>query len=183
LELDDVTLRLREAHRLALEHGDDLAVSRCHGLGSGRHARVRLVDHAVPGGGERGHQRHPEHRHRRVVHRVGLALPRGCVEDGAPFRPRDGGRMRKIELGTADADEPAVVELEQVAPVPDLGRLARDEHPVVGLGLVARHRDLVALAVVHVDVQRTGPAQQLEVRRGVVDVQAHPSGRAGASAH
>ena len=49
--------------------------------------------------------------------------------------------------------------------------LARHEDPVVGLGVVARHALLVALAVVDVDVQHPTVDERLEVQRGVVAVE------------
>ena len=76
----------------------------------------------------------------------------------------------QVQLRTPDADEVRGIEPGQRGGMTSDGGLTGDEDLVVGLRLVADHADLVALAVVHVDVDRLLERQRLEVRPAVVDV-------------
>ena len=118
---------------------------------------VRLVDQAYVGHGQ--HARHdlrPDGVDRGVVVVVRVALPGRGVEDGAPRARRQHRLAVQVELRAPDPHEVVEVELEQPGRVPLDGRLTGDEDPVVGLGVVAGHALLVALAMVDVGVQHPG---------------------------
>ncbi len=138
---------------------------------AGGHLRVRLVDQPHVGQGEHGaHDLRPEHVDRGVVVVLGVALPGRGVQHGASVARRQQGSGAQVELGPADPHQPALVELHERRSVPLHRRLARDEHPVVGLGVVADHALLVALAVVDVHVQHPAVEQRVEVEHRVVAV-------------
>ncbi len=154
---------------------EDAQVRLGHGRSAaGRDLGVRLVDESdVRHGEDRTHDRLAHQVHRGVVVVVRIALPRGGVQDRAPCAGRDERSPAQVELWPTDAHQPARVELQQPGHVALDGGLPRHEHPVVGLGVVARHGLLVALAVVDVDVQPTAVEQGLEVLRRVVAVEHH----------
>ena len=83
-----------------------------------------------------------------------VALPGGGVEHGAAARsaPASGAGRRSSCGRPMRTSRPSSNSISAVA-VALHGGLAGDEDPVVGLGVVARHALLVALAVVDVHVQ------------------------------
>ena len=133
---------------------------------------VRLVDDPDVGDGEdRADDRLPHGVHGRVVVVVRVPLPRRGVQHRTPRARRDERLAAQVELRATHPHEPPRVELEQPGDVALDGGLPGHEHPVVGLGVVARHRLLVALAVVDVDVQPATVEEGVEVLRGVVAVE------------
>ena len=133
---------------------------------------VRLVDQPDVGHGQhRARDDGAEGVERGVVVVLGVALPRGGVEHRAAGARREHGRRAQVELRAAGADQAVGVELEQAGGVALHGGRAGDEDAVVGLGVVAGHALLVALAVVDVDVQAPAVEQRLEVEHRVVAVQ------------
>ncbi len=154
---------------------EDLPVSRPDlGVGADRDPRVRLVDQPYVGHGEHLlHDPGPDRVDRGVVVVVRFIGPGRRVEHRAPHARRQRRHAVQVELWPADPHEAVGVELEQAERVPLDRRLAGDEDAVVGLGVVARHALLVALAVVDVHVQHPGLEQRVEVARRVVAVERH----------
>ncbi len=134
--------------------------------------RVRLVDEPHVRDAQHGaHDVGADGVDRRVVVVLRVALPGGRVEDRTALARLDHGRRAQVELGAADPHQTAGVELQQAGDVPLHRGLTGHEDAVVGLGVVARHALLVALAVVDVDVQLAAIEQRLEVEHRVVAVE------------
>ncbi len=156
------------------DRGHDLAVPAGDGRnGRGRDPRVRLVHHPHVGQREqRLDDPDPEAVHGGPVVRLALALPGGGVHDRTAGRR---GQLRgelEVELRSPDRHHLAVVEVDQGLAVALDRDLTGHEDPVVGLDLVGEAGQLVALAVVDVDVQHPRVVQRLEVAEPVVHVDA-----------